>query len=158
MKTCLYYALIIPIATNTCEPWIILKENERLSEFGIKGLRSKLSINLCDHNQNECIKQLLNVENIIRDIICKKSSGLVISIIYPTPAIHTTQIIVIPSFSSNYIQKNFVGKRPKGRPLNRWCNKLKANTDLPLQRLCQNRDKWKKVDIRNVEKLSGVCK
>lgn len=114
LKTCLCYALIIPIAENTCEPWIILKENERLSEFGIKGLRSKLSINLCDHIQNECIKQPLNVENIIRGIICKKSSGLVISIIYPTSAIHTTQIIVIPSFSSNCIQRRLRGETAKG--------------------------------------------
>ena len=49
-------------------------------------------------------------------------------------------------------KEDFPGKRPRGRPPNRW--KVRKDLDLPLltlERIAQDRDRWKNVSKRNVQ-------
>ena len=109
--------------------------------YTMKLLGRILGITLRDHNRNKCIKQALNVEKTIIDIIRKKR--------------------IARSCLKIAYKEDLVGKRQKDRPWNLWCDQLKSDTGLPLltaERLCQTRDKWKKFVNRNVARLLGVCK
>ena len=109
--------------------------------YTMKLLGRILGIALRDHNRNKCIKQALNVEKTIIDIIRKKR--------------------IARSCLKIAYKEDLVGKRQKDRPWNLWCDQLKSDTSLPLltaERLCQTRDKWKKFVNRNVARLLGVCK
>ena len=152
LKIRLYNALIIPIATYASETWTILRDDERrLNVFEMRCLRSILGITLRDHIRNDDIKQELNIEKNIIDIIRTKRMKWF------------GHVCRLPS--SSYVKtafkKDFVGKRPRGRPPNRWCDQLKIDTGLPLltaERLCNNRWKWRDIIMKNVARLSGVCR
>ena len=52
-------------------------------------------------------------------------------------------------------KRDFPGKRPRGRPPNRWKDQIRKDLDLPLLtlgRIAKDRDRWKKnVLKRNVQ-------
>ena len=73
LKIRLYYSLIVPIAIYASETWTLLVEDERrFHSFEMKCLRNILGVSLRDRLKNEKIKQLLNVDKSLTDMIRKK--------------------------------------------------------------------------------------
>ena len=55
-------------------------------------------------------------------------------------------------------EEGFVAVRPKGRPPNDWCIQLKADTGLSLLTAISEQRQVEESVMKNVERLSRVCK
>jgi hypothetical protein len=151
LKIRLFYSLIVPIAIYASETWTLIVEDERrLNSFEMKCLRSILGVSLRDRLRNQKIRQLLNVDKSLTDMVRKKRMQWF------------GHVVRLPkcSYVNIAYKQDFDGKRPKGRPPKRWSDQLRLDTGLPLltaEKTCQDREKWRKCIMKNVARLSGVC-
>ena len=147
LKICLYYSLIVPITIYASETWSLRVEGERkLLSFEMKCLRSLLGVSLRDRLKNETIRKILNVGMSITDIIRKKRMK------WFGHVVHLPQ----NSYVSIAYKQDFLIKRPKGRPPERWSDQLRNDTGLPLltaERIRKDREKWRSIK-KNVARLS----
>ena len=147
----MYHSLIVPIAIYASETWTLRADDERkLLSFEMKCLRSILGVSLRDRYRNERIRQLLNIDQTIVDVIRKRRLQWFG---------HVNRSDVEGYVKISY-KTDFTKKRPKGRPPKQWTDLVRADTGLPLltaERNCQDRTKWRESTRRNVARLSGVC-
>ena len=56
-------------------------------------------------------------------------------------------------------KEDFPGKRPRGRPPNRWKDQIRKDLDLPLLtlgRIAKDRDRWKSVKVSEVNQVINI--
>ena len=121
LKTRLYGALILPIATYGSESWNTRrKEIDALLVFEMKCLRAILRITRSDRLRNTMIRKKLNISETIEDIVLKRR------LLWFGHVVRNTSIL-------NSIYKlDFNKKRPRGLPPKRWSDGIIKQCGEPL--------------------------
>jgi hypothetical protein len=152
LKIRLYYALIIPIATYSCETWTATKEDCRtLQVFENNCLRMMLGIKLIDHVRIEEIHKKAGTKNTIVNLIKKRRL---------TWFGHVCRL-PNDSLVQRMYKEDFKKKRKRGRPPKRWTDQIKEDTGLPLltaEKYAKDRKRWRALVNDKWAKLRlGVC-
>jgi len=109
------------------EAWVLKKrEEQRLKEARMKFFRHLLGITKLDKEKNQCIKQKMGAQNIVKEIKHYQKKWL--------QHVQRTDTNRLPKQALQYEPK---GRRNKGRPRKRWRDQLlledqgKGNTPNP---------------------------
>ena len=132
LKTRLYGALILPIATYGSESWTTRrKEIDALLVFEMKCLRAILRITRSGRLRNTMIRKKLNISETIEDIVLKRRLRWFGHVVRNTSTLHSSYKL------------DFKKKRPRGRPPKRWSDGIREQCGEPLlniERRAKRRD------------------
>ena len=132
LKTRLYGALILPIATYGSESWTTRrKEIDALLVFEMKFLRAILRITRSDRLRNTMIRKKLNISETIEDIVLKRRLRWFGHVVRNTSTLNSSYKL------------DFKKKRPRGRPPKRWSDGIREQCGEPLlniERRAKRRD------------------
>ena len=121
LKTRLYGALILPIATYGSESWTARrKEIYALLVFEMKCLRAILRITRSDRLRNTMIRKKLNINETIEDIVLKRRLRWFGHVVRNTSTLNSSYKLA------------FNKKRPRGRPPKRWSDGIREQCGEPL--------------------------
>ena len=139
IKTRLFYALIIPIATYACETWELKKEDmNRLSVFQNDCLRVMAGKRRSDRTQIAVLKRMLCVETDILQLVKRRRMNWFGHVVR-----RGDESYVLKSYKNE-----FANKRPSGRPPKRWRDLVREDVGLPLltaERIAKDRSKWRSL-------------
>ena len=123
-----------------CESWTIRKNDEnRIRVFENKVLR-KISGPVCDpewrRRTNVELRELTKQEDVVIFIKKRRLRW----------AGHVARMD-LRSYPRRTLQHKESGKRPKGRPRNRWTNDIQRDTGQhqPWQSVAEDRDRWRRI-------------
>ena len=132
LKTRLYGALILPIATYGSESWTTRrKEIDALLVFEMKCLRAILRITRSDRLRNTMIRKKLNISETIEDIVLKRRLRWFGHVVRNTSTLNSSYKLDLKK------------KRPRGRPPKRWSDGIREQCGEPLlniERRAKRRD------------------
>ncbi|XP_072017204.1 uncharacterized protein [Amphiura filiformis] len=139
----LYKVLTLSILLYGAETWTLKKEDEnRLSTFEMMCLRKIMGVSRLDKIRNTTIRKTLDMEFTILDRISTKRLRYFGHIQRMPPS----------RFPKLAFEAHIHGKRPRGRPLKRWsdclkadCNKVHISSLVSASRLAQDRRKWQDI-------------
>ena len=151
LKSRLYRALILPIATYASETWTLKSEDVRkLEVFERRCLRAILGITRLHKVKNEQVYKRLCMENTITDVIKNKRLRWFG---------HLTRKPNSSMVSKAY-RDDFKNPRPRGRPPKRWAAQIREDTGVPLataERRASDRGSWRRsARVENARGRRGL--
>ena len=153
LKTRLYGALIVPIATYASETWTLTEKDKRvINSFEMRCFRGMLGVSILDRIRNDEIRRRLGIKRPIVDVIRRKRLKWYGHVIRR----HQTGYV-----NASYVQ-DFTKKRLPGRPKKRWREQVRQDLDLPLgtaARVARDRDAWRMLTEGNCARIfRGLCR
>ena len=124
LKVRIYQSLILPIAIYGSESWALRKaDTQKLAVFEMRCLRTILGVSLMDKVKNDDIRQRLNIQLSITQVIAKRRLKWFGHVVRMPPD-------RLPQQAYKY---DFATPRKPGRPPARWRDQIPKDTGLTLQ-------------------------
>ena len=136
LKTRLFRALVVPVATYGAETWTLKAEDKRrLAAFETKSLRKLAGITYLDRISNERLLSSLNYSQTIMQTIQLQQLRWLGHVQRMSPA-------QLPKIA---FEGRIDASRPKGRPPKRWRENFPSHPLSVLLRTAANRESYKKL-------------
>ena len=151
LKVRIYQSLILPIAIYGSESWALRKSDyQKLEVFEMRCLRTILGVSLMDKIKNQDIRQRLNIQMCIKQVITKRRLKWF------------GHIIRMPQnrLPHQAYNNDFTVPRKPGRPPARWKDQIPKDTGLTLQaaeRQALGRQAWGRTTRRNAKEHLVLC-
>ncbi len=142
LKTRLYRALILPIATYGAETWATTAaDTNALMVFEMKCLRATLGVSRRERLRNDEIRDRLGMEESIVDVVNARRLRWFG---------HVVRSAEHSCINASY-KLDFPNRRPRGRPRKRWSDCIRELCGIPIStaaRRARDREKWRADVVR----------